>query len=97
VGSTVIDSEDIIPATWGLSQDLFPGILVGAELARQLGVEVGDEVQLISPDGDVGPTGLRPKLASFRVAGVFRTGMYEYDQKLAYTALYAASASSTSA
>jgi len=84
------DSEDIIPSSWGLSQDLYPGILVGAELARQLGIEVGDEVQLISPDGDVGPTGLRPKLASFRVAGIFRTGMYEYDQKLAYTSLYAA-------
>lgn len=83
------EAEEILP-TWGLSTDVFPGILLGAELARQLGLEVGDEVQLISPDGDVGPTGLRPKLASFRVAGIFRTGMYEYDQKLAYTALYAA-------
>ncbi len=72
------------------SADVLPGILMGAELARQLNVTIGEEVQLISPDGDVGPTGLRPKLASFRVAGVFQTGMYEYDQKLAYTALYAA-------
>lgn len=88
-GAEPIDAEQILPS-WGLSTDVFPGILLGAELARQLGLEVGDEVQLISPDGDVGPTGLRPKLASFRVAGIFRTGMYEYDQKLAYTALYAA-------
>ncbi len=73
-----------------LPHDVFPGILVGAELARQLNVEVGDELQLISPDGDVGPTGLRPKLASFRVSGVFMTGMYEYDQKLGYIALDAA-------
>lgn len=84
------DSSEIVPQTFGISDEIYPGILVGAELARQLRIEVGDEVQLISPDGDVGPTGLRPKLASFRVAGVFRTGMYEYDQKLAYTALYAA-------
>lgn len=90
VGATVVEADNILPSSWGLSQDLYPGILLGAELARQLGLEVGDEVQLISPDGDVGPTGLRPKLASFRVAGIFRTGMYEYDQKLAYTALYAA-------
>jgi lipoprotein-releasing system permease protein len=73
-----------------LPHDVFPGILIGAELARQLNVEVGDELQLISPDGDVGPTGLRPKLASFRVSGVFMTGMYEYDQKLGYVALDAA-------
>jgi len=90
VGALVVEADNILPSSWGLSQDLYPGILLGAELARQLGLEVGDEVQLISPDGDVGPTGLRPKLASFRVAGIFRTGMYEYDQKLAYTALYAA-------
>jgi len=64
-----------------------PGILIGAELARNLGVSVGVEIQLISPDGEVGPTGLRPKLRSYRVAGIFRTGMYEYDQKLAYTTI----------
>ncbi|MGB0588961.1 MAG: FtsX-like permease family protein [Myxococcota bacterium] len=61
-----------------------PAILLGAELALSLGVEVGNDIQLISPDGDVGPTGLRPKLRSFRVGGIFRTGMYEYDQKMAY-------------
>ncbi|HRE88742.1 MAG TPA: ABC transporter permease [Myxococcota bacterium] len=72
------------------SAEVLPGILLGAELARQLHVGVGEELQLISPDGDIGPTGVRPKLASFRVAGVFQTGMYEYDQKLAYTALYSA-------
>lgn len=88
-GAFAGDADESFPG-WSLADPIHPGILVGAELARQLGVEVGDEVQLISPDGDVGPTGLRPKLASFRVAGVFRTGMYEYDQKLAYTALYAA-------
>lgn len=66
---------------------LLPGILLGSELANNtLLVDVGMEVQLISPDGDVGPTGLRPKLRSFRVAGIFRTGMYDYDQNLAYMA-----------
>jgi lipoprotein-releasing system permease protein len=83
-------TTDDAPAFTFEKQDLLPGILLGAELARQLALEVGDEVQLISPDGDIGPTGLRPKLSRMRVAGVFRTGMYEYDQKLAYTALYAA-------
>jgi ABC-type lipoprotein release transport system permease subunit len=66
---------------------VMPTILLGAELALSLGVEVGNDIQLISPDGDVGPTGLRPKLRSFRVCGLFRTGMYEYDQKMAYVTL----------
>lgn len=84
--------EDLLDdvATFDPSAEVLPGILLGAELARQLHIGVGEEVQLISPDGDIGPTGVRPKLASFRVAGVFQTGMYEYDQKLAYTALYSA-------
>ncbi len=64
-----------------------PAILLGSELALSLHVDVGQELQVISPDGDVGPTGLRPKLRTFRVAGFFTTGMYEYDQKLAYMAL----------
>ena len=45
---------------------------------------VGSEIQVISPDGDYGPWGQRPKLKSFRVAGIFTTGMYAYDQKLSY-------------
>lgn len=64
-----------------------PGVFLGVELARSLNLDVGSEFQMISPDGDVGPTGLRPKLKSFRVAGIFTTGMYEYDQKLAYLAI----------
>ena len=70
--------------TFASDAKVVPGIVIGAELARSLGVTVGDEIQLITPDGDVGPTGLRPKLRDHRVAGIFATGMYEYDQKLAY-------------
>ncbi len=66
---------------------VFPGILLGAELSKSLNVTVGSEINVISPDGDFGPTGVRPKLKAFRVAGIFTTGMYEYDQKLAYMAL----------
>lgn len=70
--------------------EVYPAIIIGAELARTLHVDIGDDVQLIAPDADIGPTGLRPKVAAFRVAAIFRTGMYEYDQKLAYTTLDAA-------
>ena len=67
--------------------DLLPTVVLGVELANSLSVDVGQQVRVISPDGDIGPTGLRPKLRSYRVAGIFATGMYEYDQKLAYMAI----------
>ncbi|MGM0576262.1 MAG: FtsX-like permease family protein [Myxococcota bacterium] len=66
---------------------VMPGVLLGVELAASLNVDVGSELQIISPDGDVGPTGLRPKLRTFRVAGLVTTGMYEYDQKMAWMAI----------
>ena len=61
-----------------------PGILLGVELARSLQVDLGDRVEVITPDADVGPTGLRPRLRTFRVAGTFETGLYEADSKVAY-------------
>ncbi len=83
------DGEDGADTPWGSGRAreltrVMPTALLGVELAASLNVEVGGEVQMISPDGDVGPTGLRPKLRAYRVAGIFTTGMYEYDQKLCY-------------
>ncbi len=64
-----------------------PGILLGTELARSLQVELGDRVEVVTPDGDIGPTGLRPRVRTFRVAGTFETGLYEADSKVAYITL----------
>ena len=64
-----------------------PGILLGEELAVSLRVEVGDEVTLISPRDDAGFMGIQPRARAFRVAGIFRTGMYEFDLKLAYVTI----------
>jgi lipoprotein-releasing system permease protein len=61
-----------------------PGLIVGQELARALRLVVGDRVTVVSPRGDLGPTGLIPKTRSFRIAGIFYSGMYEYDMKHAY-------------
>jgi lipoprotein-releasing system permease protein len=61
-----------------------PGIVVGQELARALRVFVGDEVNVVSPFGDLGPAGPQPKSRPFRVAAIFYSGMYEYDSKFAY-------------
>lgn len=65
-----------------------PPILIGNELARTLGAWVGDDVSVVSPQGEASPMGgILPKIRTFRVAGIFETGMYEYDSSMAYCAL----------
>jgi len=70
----------------GRLEDLQPGafgIALGSELARALGVGLGDKVVLIAPQGQVTPAGIMPRLKQFTVTGVFEVGMYEYDAGLA--------------
>ncbi len=66
---------------------VLPGIIVGQEMAKSLRVFLGDVVNVVSPVGELGPTGPIPKARAFRVAGIFHTGMYEYDAKFSYIAL----------
>jgi lipoprotein-releasing system permease protein len=61
-----------------------PGIILGKELALNLGVAPGDIVQVLVPGGTVTPFGAFPKLARLRVVGVSESGMYEYDATFAY-------------
>ena len=87
IDEAIDDDPDALDSPWDRRSEttpVMPTALLGVELAANLNVEVGGEIQMISPDGDVGPTGLRPKLRAYRVAGIFTTGMYEYDQKLCY-------------
>ncbi len=65
-----------------LAPDAF-NIVLGSELARALGVLVGDKVTLIAPQGVVTPAGVVPRLKTFTVAGIFEVGMFEYDSGLA--------------
>ena len=67
--------------------DLLPGLIVGAELARSLRLHLGDEVNVVSPNGELGPTGPMPRSRPFRVAGIFYSGMFEYDMQFVYTDL----------
>jgi lipoprotein-releasing system permease protein len=64
-----------------------PGIVLGIELARNLGVVVGDPLYLISPQGMLSPMGHMPAMRRFQVTGVFDTGMYDYDGSVAYVHL----------
>jgi lipoprotein-releasing system permease protein len=67
-----------------------PGVLVGREMARNLGLFLGDRVQVVSPAGSATPIGVIPRLRTFRVAGIFATGMYEFDTTFAFVALHEA-------
>jgi lipoprotein-releasing system permease protein len=59
------------------------GIVLGIELARNLGVRDGEKVTVIAPGGQVTPAGVVPRLKQFTVVGVFDSGHYEYDATLA--------------
>ena len=64
---------------------LVPGefrVVLGSELARMLGVLVGDKVTLVAPSGQVTPAGIVPRLKQMTVAGTFNSGHYEYDSTL---------------
>jgi lipoprotein-releasing system permease protein len=58
-------------------------ILLGSDLARMLGVRVNEKVMLITPQGQITPAGMMPRLKQFRVAGIFEIGMAPYDNNLA--------------
>jgi lipoprotein-releasing system permease protein len=70
----------------GTLDQLQPGawrIVLGAELARSLGVKVGDPVTVITPGGQVTPAGVSPRLKQFTVVGTFNAGHYVYDSGMA--------------
>jgi lipoprotein-releasing system permease protein len=65
-----------------------PGIFLGKQLALQLGVFIGDSVNVVSPVGKkINFMSMTPKIRPFLVTGVVETGMYEYDANFAYIAL----------
>jgi lipoprotein-releasing system permease protein len=70
----------------GRLEDLQPGrfgIVLGSELAFAVGARLGDKIVLISPQGQVTPAGILPRIKQFTVVGIFEVGMYEYDAGLA--------------
>jgi lipoprotein-releasing system permease protein len=69
------------------AKEVLPGIIIGQELARALRLYLGDEVNVVAPLGGLGPSGPMPKARAFRVAGIFYSGMYEYDMQFTYVSL----------
>ena len=75
----------LAPAT----EDDFPGIVIGRELAGTLGVRDGDLVTLVTPEGSLTPMGVMPRQRRFRVAGTFSLGLFEFDQTYGFVDLEA--------
>ncbi len=70
----------------GSLKDLHDGgydIVLGSELARALGVRIGDRVTVVAPQAQVTPAGVLPRLRRFQVVGIFEVGMYEFDASMA--------------
>jgi lipoprotein-releasing system permease protein len=59
------------------------GIVLGVDLARSLGARVGESILLITPQGQITPAGMVPRLKQFHVVGIFEIGMSPYDNALA--------------
>lgn len=85
--SVVEGTIDELDPKVGTGPAALPGLMIGKELAKHLGVFVGEKINVISPMGNITPMGMMPKMKPFRVTAIFNTGMFEYDSTLAYVSL----------
>ncbi len=63
------------------------GVLIGTRMADSLGLIAGDSITLVSPEGDVTPFGVTPRVKSYPISGIFEIGMSEYDASIIYMPL----------
>jgi lipoprotein-releasing system permease protein len=80
----VDDEAPLKPPTEEVERRVVPGVIIGRELAKNLRLYLGDDVNIVSPLGGIGPSGPIPKSKPFRIAGIFFSGMFEYDSKYVY-------------
>ncbi len=66
------------PASQPVSEAV-PPIVIGKDLAEEIGATVGDTVEVISPQGELSPLGPMPRYRAFQVVGIFSSGFYQYD------------------
>ena len=69
------------------SEEELPGILIGRNLAEQLGVGTGDTATLLSPQGILSPMGMIPRTRRVRVVGVYTLGLFEFDAAYGFVSL----------
>jgi lipoprotein-releasing system permease protein len=64
-----------------------PGIVLGARLVEETGMVLNSNIDVVTPQGELTPLGVRPGIRRFRVVGIFETGFYEVDAKWAYASV----------
>ena len=69
------------------SDEDFPGIVIGKDLAGSIGAMPGDMVTLLTPNGSLTPMGVMPRQRRFKVVGTFRLGLYEVDMGTGFVSL----------
>jgi len=69
------------------SEDELPGILIGRNLAEQLGLTVGETATLLTPQGTLSPMGMIPRTRRVRVVGIYALGLYEFDAAYGFVSL----------
>src|SRR5688572_6365010 len=69
------------------NDEALPGILLGRNLAEQLGVGVDDTVTVLTPQGTLSPMGMIPRTRRVRVAGSYALGLYEFDAAYGFVTL----------
>lgn len=82
--------KSLVYGNWGgekTGSDNVQGIVLGEELAKNIGAWVGDFVILVSPKAVSTSIGIFPKMKKFKIIGLIRTGYYEFDSGMAYTAI----------
>lgn len=77
----------LAPQTDQASTGTLPPLVLGSDLADQIGAGVGDSVLVTSPQGELTPFGLVPKYERFQVVGIFHSGFYQYDSSFALARL----------
>ena len=61
-----------------------PGVAVGIRLAENLGLTLGDRITLVSPEGNVTPLGVTPRVKAYEISAIFELGMSEYDASFVF-------------
>jgi lipoprotein-releasing system permease protein len=64
-----------------------PPVVLGQDLAETVGASVGDRITLVSPQGEMTPFGMMPKVVPFRLAGTFHSGFYQFDEQMGFMSL----------
>jgi lipoprotein-releasing system permease protein len=77
-------ADKVVSGSFGALQPGEYGIVLGTELAKALGVKLGERVVMVTSLRSTTPAGVMPRMRAFKVVGLFAAGMYEFDRNIAY-------------